>query len=55
MQAELEAKKGQESALRYKIERQESPSELLKAARRPEFAHLEYPQRDEVVVCGEAL
>ena len=49
LQQELATGRDREQVLQVELERQESPDKLLEWARRPEFSHLEYPVRDEVV------
>lgn len=36
--------------LRFEIEKQVSPENLLKLADRPEYSHLHYPNQNEIIV-----
>jgi hypothetical protein len=53
LEKEVKAISEENRRLKYEIERKENPLHLMKLAREPEYGHLRYPYRNEVIIIHE--
>ena len=53
LEREVKALHRENERLQYEIDRFESPIHLMELARKPEYGHLRYPRKDEVIEIRE--